>query len=202
MKPLTTLACLAYPFVVYFGLQHGSPRALAALLAAVVMARLALRPRPLSWALLSPVAVAGALVLSVIGAAALLDDGRFFRLVPVLVNLGLFVAFARSLARGTPIIEALARLRRGALPPDVITYCRRLTVLWCLFFVANAALIAWLSVVASLQVWTVYTGLLAYLLVGVLMTAEAVFRAWRFRRYDDGLATLVLRRVFPPPPAR
>ena len=202
MKPLTTLACLAYPFVVYFGLQHGSPRALAALLAAVVMARLALRPRPLSWALLSPVAVAGALVLSVIGVAALLDDGRFFRLVPVLVNLGLFVAFARSLARGTPIIEALARLRRGALPPDVITYCRRLTVLWCLFFVANAALIAWLSVVASLQVWTVYTGLLAYLLVGVLMTAEAVFRAWRFRRYDDGLATLVLRRVFPPPPAR
>jgi uncharacterized membrane protein len=201
VKALATVAGVAYPFVVYLGLQLGSPRALAALLAAVVMARLALHPRQLSWALLSPFAVAGALVLGVIGAAALLDDARFFRLVPVLVNLGLFVAFARSLARGTPIVEAVARLHRGALPPEAVSYCRRLTVLWSVFFVANAAFITFLSVAASLEVWTLYTGLLSYLVVGLLMAAEAVFRAWRYRRYDDGLAALVLRRVFPPPPA-
>jgi len=56
-------------------------------------------------------------------------------------------------------------------------------------------------VAASLAAWTLYTGFLGYLVIGLLLAGEHVYRAWRFRRYDDGVADLLLRRIFPPRPA-
>jgi len=51
-------------------------------------------------------------------------------------------------------------------------------------------------------VWTLYTGLLAYLLVGAVFAGELTYRAWRFRRYDGDVTDVFLRRLFPPRPAR
>jgi hypothetical protein len=44
----------------------------------------------------------------------------------------------------------------------------------------------------------VYTGIVAYVLAGALFTVEVVYRAWRFRHYEDGPTDAVLRRIFPP----
>jgi uncharacterized membrane protein len=201
LRGLETVASLVYPFVVYLGLQMVSTRTLAAILAVLVVARSARRLRRASWTVLAPIAGAGAVVLTVVALAAVFDDGRFFTLVPVVVNLGLLVAFARSLGRGPSLVESLARLRYRTLPVGAEAYCRRVTALWCVFFVANAAFTFWLALRASLAAWTLYTGLLAYVLVGVLFGVEHVYRAWRYRHYEDGLADLVLRRIFPPRPA-
>jgi uncharacterized membrane protein len=201
LRGLEAAASLVYPFVVYLGLQMVSPRALAAILAVLVVARSARRLRQASWTLLAPVVSAAALVLAVVTPAALFDDGRFLTLVPVVVNLGLFVAFARSLVRGPSLVESLARLRYRTLPAEAEAYCRRVTALWCVFFVLNAAFTGWLALRASLAAWTLYTGLVAYVVIGVLFGLEHVYRAWRYRHYEGGLADLVLRRIFPPRPA-
>jgi uncharacterized membrane protein len=191
LRGLEAAASLVYPFVVYLGLQLVSPRTLAAILAVLVVARSARRLRQASWRLLEPIAGAAALVLAVVTLAALFDDGRVFTLVPVAVNLGLFVAFARS----------LVRLRHRTLPAGGEAYCRRVTALWSVFFVLNAAIAGWLALRASLAAWTLYTGLVSYVVIGVLLGLEQVYRAWRYRHYEDGLADLVLRRIFPPRPA-
>jgi uncharacterized membrane protein len=198
LRGLEAAASLVYPFVVYLGLQMVSPRTLAAILAVLVVARSARRLRQASWTLLAPVVSAAALVLAVVTLAALFDDGRFFTLVPVVVNLGLFAAFARSLVRGPSLVESLARLRYRTLPAEAEAYCRRVTAVWCVFFVLNAAFTLWLALRASLAAWTLYTGLVAYVVIGVLFGLELVYRAWRYRHYEDGLADLVLRRIFPP----
>jgi uncharacterized membrane protein len=201
LRGLEAAASLVYPFVVYLGLQLVSPRTLAAILAVLVVARSARRLRQASWRLLEPIAGAAALVLAVVTLAALFDDGRVFTLVPVAVNLGLFVAFARSLVRGPSLVESLARLRHRTLPAGGEAYCRRVTALWSVFFVLNAAIAGWLALRASLAAWTLYTGLVSYVVIGVLLGLEQVYRAWRYRHYEDGLADLVLRRIFPPRPA-
>jgi uncharacterized membrane protein len=43
----------------------------------------------------------------------------------------------------------------------------------------NAAFIAWLAFYGSLVSWTIYTGLLAYLLAGGLFLAELLYRQHR-----------------------
>ncbi len=63
---------------------------------------------------------------------------------------------------------------------------------------ANAGVSLWLALYATLAQWTVYTGVVAYLLAGTLFTIEIAYRAWRFRDHRDGLADQVLRRIFPP----
>ena len=85
--------------------------------------------------LLVPLAAAGLPALL----AALLEDPLLLLFVPVLVNLGLLVAFARSLWRGPPVIESLARLQVGDLSDAEVRYCRSVTGIWCVFFVANAS---------------------------------------------------------------
>jgi uncharacterized membrane protein len=100
------------------------------------------------------------------------------------------------------MVETLARRRFGHVPPEHAGYCRRVTEVWCAFFAANGAVIGWLALRASLDAWAVYTGLVAYLLMGTLFAAETTYRAWRFRRYEGDVTDMIFRRVFPPKPTR
>ena len=151
---------------------------------------------------MSPLIVPIVLVGGIVGIAMALDDGRVFLFVPVLINLALFVSFARTLVSGPSMIETLARRRFGQVPPEHLPYCRRVTEVWCAFFVVNGAVILGLALRAPIEYWTLYTGVVAYVVVGLLFTAEMTYRAWRFRRYEGDVTDVVFRRLFPPKPAR
>jgi uncharacterized membrane protein len=69
---------------------------------------------------------------------------------------------------------------------------------WCVFFVLNSGVILWLALRGPLEHWVLYTGLVAYLLMGALFTAEMTYRAWRFRRYQGEVTDVFFRRLFPP----
>ena len=162
-------ATLAYPLAVYFGLRHLPPLALAAALAAVVGLRLLL-DRQRHW---RPVGV----VLLVFCALAIWrDDVVTLRLYPVLVNLAMLVLFAASLYRPPSLIERLARLREPDLPPEGVRYTRRVTQIWCLVFVVNGGAALYTALFASLATWTLYNGLIAYLLMGTLFAVELLCR--------------------------
>jgi uncharacterized membrane protein len=62
------------------------------------------------------------------------------------------------------------------LPPGATAYLRGVTQIWFGFLLANAAIASALGLWGSLQQWTLWTGLVSYLLMGALFLGEL---AWR-----------------------
>lgn len=195
---LVLLAVPAYPLLVYGGLRVLTPRVLALALGAAFVLRETLQARQRPSPLLAPLVI----VVAICAAAALFDDGRVFLYVPALINGVLLLSFARTLVAPPSMGERLARRRRPELSADDVAYCRQVTRVWCVFFVANGAFSAWLAARGALTTWTVYNGLVSYVLVGALFVGEMVYRAWHFRRFEGDVTDVFLRKVFPPKPAR
>lgn len=170
------LAGLAYPFAVYFGIEHLSPRVFALLLGGLWLARaLSVRKRPGGrW--MTGAALAFCLLLALANTPALL------RWYPVLISLLMLGLFGLSLVYGPPLVERLARLREPELPEVAVRYTRQVTKVWALFFLCNGLLAAALTLWAPLSWWTLYNGLIAYALMGLLFAGEWLLRQ-RVRRH-------------------
>ncbi|MPM92043.1 hypothetical protein SDC9_139177 [bioreactor metagenome] len=141
------------------------PQWLAVLLMVLAVAR-ALTARQRFWW----VAAFGAAVLA--AAAWLSQDALMVKLYPVWVNIVMLAVFGFSLIRPPSVVERLARLREPDLPPSGVRYTRRVTQVWCVFFVLNGAAAAVTALFCSDAVWALYNGLLAYVLMGCLMGIE------------------------------
>jgi len=167
---LLVMAGLLYPFAVYFGMEHLSPRLFAALLGGLWLARaISQRGQPGSrW--MAGAALAFCALLGLAGEPALL------RWYPVLLNLMLLALFGLSLKFGPPLVERLARLQEPELPEHAVRYTRQVTVVWTGFFLANGLVVTVLTLWAPLGWWTLYTGLIAYALMGLLFAAEWLIR--------------------------
>ena len=198
MRVVIAVVGLAYPLLIYAGLALVGPRMLAAVAAVVLLAHAASGWRRWRRDDLARAAVPVLLVAVVLAVAAAIDDGRIFLFVPALVNGAMLIAFARTLVRGPSIVETFARLRHPELLPGRAPYLRAVTAVWCGFFAVNIAVSLVLAVHGSLATWTLYNGLIAYLIVGLLLGAERVYRYWRFRGSYGDLLDPVLRRVLPP----
>ena len=198
MRVIIAVVGLAYPLLIYAGLVLLGPRTLAAVAAVVLLAHAASGWRRWRRDDLARAAVPVLLVAVVLAVAAAIDDGRIFLFVPALVNGAMLIAFARTLVRGPSIVETFARLRHPELLPGRAPYLRAVTAVWCGFFAVNIAVSLVLAVHGSLATWTLYNGLIAYLIVGLLLGAERVYRYWRFRGSYGDLLDPVLRRVLPP----
>ncbi len=166
---LVSLVMLAYPALVYFGLERFEPRVLALLLAAVAAVR-ALVTRERMWA----VAAAGGVALAAV--AAMLNDATALKLYPVVVNATLLALFGISLLHPPSMVERVARLREPELPPAAVAYTRRVTQVWCVFFVVNGTIAFATALWATAAQWALYNGLVAYLLMGLLFVVEWLVR--------------------------
>ena len=167
--PLLVLATLAYPFAVYFGFGRVSPLWLALLLLALMAAR-AWVARDAVWLF----AGIGSALLAL--ASAVGNSWLPLKLYPVLVSLVLLAVFGVSLWRGPTVVERIARITEGKLSPAVVAYARKVTLVWCAFFIANGALALATALWASTDIWALYNGLLAYLLMGCLFGGEWLVR--------------------------
>ena len=172
---LLVVAGLLYPFAVYYGMEHLSPRLFAALLGGLWLARVLTQRNKPGGLWMAGVALAFCVLLGLAGEPALL------RWYPVLLNLMLLALFGLSLKFGPPVVERLARLREPELPEHAVRYTRKVTLVWASFFLANALLISALTLWAPLSWWMLYTGLIAYALMGLLFAAEWLIRQ-RVRR--------------------
>jgi uncharacterized membrane protein len=182
MRGLRALLLVGYPLLVFAALHVVGPRWVALGIAAVLGARALLFARGPSREgaprLLGPALLGAGLLL----ATFLLGDARALFLVPAIVNAVLLYAFGRTLFGGETLVESIARRQHPELSPERVRHCRSVTIVWCAFFVANGAISLWLALAGDPQLWALYTGGIAYLLMGLLFAGEFVVRAWRFPR--------------------
>lgn len=167
---------VAYPLAIYVALQWFEPRFIALALAAIVVVQQRERAGRMLEGL-APAAWAGAAILLILAAAVwLANDERVLRLWPVGMNVSLLLVFGGSLLRPPPMIERMARLIHPDLPQDGVRYTRRVTQVWCAFFVLNGAIAAYTAFATSRETWVLYNGLIAYVLVGALFCGEWLVR--------------------------
>jgi putative intracellular septation protein A len=59
-----------------------------------------------------------------------------------------------------------------------VAYTRRVTQIWCGFFILNGSLASLFVLLEQYRWWAVYTGIIAYILMGILMGGEFAYRKW------------------------
>lgn len=201
MRWLGGVLALAYPLWVFAGLRWLDARWVVLGLIGLVALRALTRRREAAPLAAAPLMLPG-LIVGVVALGTLwLDDPQLLLLVPALVSAGLLLAFGQSLWSGPTVIESIARMRVPDLPDAQIRYCRGVTVVWCAFFLVNGGVALWLALAGDVRRWATYTGLISYVLMGALFSAEFLVRSWRFGRYSGTLVEPVLRRLFPRGPA-
>ena len=169
LTALLWLCTLLYPLAIYFGLARFEPRSLALLLLGLAVLRL--------WVTRERVWVAAAAGAGVLVALTMIGNHKLpLKLYPVVVNAVMLSLFALSLRYPPTVIERLARLQHPQLPPSGVAYTRRVTQVWCGFFVFNGSLALITALYASDATWALYNGLLAYLLMGLLFAGEWLLR--------------------------
>lgn len=167
---------MVYPFWVYFAVSKGW------FLGAMVpiMLGLALKWRQSTTTL--PQRRFLLLTLLVFFAAAMLNQvDQALLFYPVWVNVGMLWLFASSLWFPPTVVERIATLMEGPLPESGRRYTRHVTQVWCVFFIGNGTMAAWLAWLGNWQWWTWYNGAISYFLMGTLMGVEFLVRQ-RVRR--------------------
>ncbi len=198
MSRILGLASLLYPLLVSCGLLRFEPRIVAALVVLLwVLRAWASRHGASQFPRWVGLSLAGsALVLAT--AAALLNDELYLKLVPAVISACVLGIALISLRGEQSIVEWLARMQVDALSKEEVRYCRKVTWIWATFLGLNAGWIARLALVGTTEAWATYTGLIFYVLAGVLFGIEFVYRHYRFRRYLGAPTDRILRHWFPP----
>ncbi len=163
---------IALPLLLLFGLEVIPVRLLAGVFLAIAALRLALQPRQG----LTPPWLLPTLLLLLALLVLWSGNADWFRYYPVAINAVLLTVFSLSLYTGPSLVERLARLREPDLPPAAIAYTRRVTQVWCVFFLINGAVALYTALYSTLATWAWYNGGLAYALMMALFGAEWLVR--------------------------
>jgi uncharacterized membrane protein len=181
-------ALLLYPLAVYWGLTRAGQTPLLLglllifslrLLPGLLKGRARLGPLP-EWLWLGRLLACIGLGLTLL--SALFNARHWLLYYPLAVSLALLCLFGWSLTRPMSLVERLARLQDPRLPDVAIGYTRRVTQVWCGFFVVNGALAAFTIWHGDLALWSLYNGLISYALMGALMAGEYLVRRRLMKR--------------------
>lgn len=188
LRSLTTLiiaiVILLYPFVIFFGIQFLSVQGLSLIILCLFGLRAifnhkndhSIMPKYALFTL-SGIGIA----ISLLGMLSL--NIIFIKLYPVAMNLAFLSIFIASLfAKENIIYQFAKKTSRKPLPNFVSAYTRKVTIAWCIFFLLNALFSCYSALFSSLHVWTIYNGLISYILIGAFFACEFVVRIFVKRK--------------------
>ncbi|MDE8555447.1 hypothetical protein [Pantoea vagans] len=180
LRLFNLLTLLAWPLLVWLALTQPHWQGLFWLLALLFSLRwLQLRRQQNAMgAVMGWLALLGALLCV---SSQLLRAQHLLLWYPVAVNLTMLLVFAASLRSAMPLAERIARLREPELPAAAVSYTRRVTQVWCLFFIGNGSMALLTCLNGDLRLWTLWNGGISYLLIAALMGTEWLIRQ-RVRR--------------------
>ena len=166
------IALVIYPLYVWWAVSHLHPAIALLPLAALALVKSFSRGsnKASRWFF------AGTCTLLIV--AALFGQAeRAMLYYPVWMNVGMLLLFAASLWFPPTSVERFARMMEGELDQHAIGYTRKVTQVWCVFFIFNGAMAAFTAWYGDWDLWLLYNGAIAYGLMGLLMLVE-----WQVRR--------------------
>lgn len=156
---------ILYPFAVFFALKrHVTVRALALLLLGI--AGISFCRHKNIWLFIFILLLGTGLVI--------FNDDIFLKLYPVLMNACMCLMFALSL-RGVPLIERVAKKIGYNLDESQREYTRRVTYAWAIFMFC-LAVVSFVTVFLSDEVWVLFNGLISYVLIAIMIVVEFIIR--------------------------
>ncbi|PHM39828.1 DNA gyrase subunit B [Xenorhabdus mauleonii] len=179
LRIANTVMLIAWPFLVWAMVTYGHFHAVLTVIILFFVVRLlinkhhARNQQDTGWNSGWILSIAGI----TLGLASLfLRNHHLLMYYPVVVNVVLLMIFAGSLRYGPPIIERVARLKEPDLPPEGVAYTRKVTYIWCLFFMFNGSVALGTCLYNDMNLWTVWNGMVSYLLIGLLISIEWLVR--------------------------
>ena len=173
---LVLLSLAAYPFLVYYGRERiGVLWMTVGLLLLWGVKSLLSRQR---WQQIVALALLVCVVLF-----RFTDMSGFLYFYPVVINLVLLAVFAGSLFTRMTVVERIARSQEPDLPESAVSYTRNVTKIWSVFFVLNGSTIYLLWQAGFLHAWSLYTGFISYVLMGLLFAGEWIYRRHYKRKH-------------------
>ncbi len=193
---IAVVVVFGYPMLVGEALQRWEPRTIA--LAALALTAVTTAGR-MAFARLSflgfLIQYAAGIVLLL--AVAVSNDRLGLLLVPALVNLYLALGTGWTLTTDQSLVERVATWIQPHIPDFTRPYCRKVTLLWTLFFAANVAGIAALALAGSEDWWRLYTAQLYFGVIVIFTAIEFVVRKIFFRNYGSGRVDRAFAAIFP-----
>jgi uncharacterized membrane protein len=172
---VTNILFVGYPFIIYLSLRYNWVNLAIFYLAISFILRLITLPKlfpNMRW-IAKLVACVGLCLVLISWLCAKYQMLLFY---PVLVNVIFFIVFSYSLYQPQTIIEKFARLKHQNLPENAIWYTRKVTWCWCCFFIFNGTIALITCLLNNTYWWTIYNGLISYILIGAFMGGEWLIR--------------------------
>ncbi|WP_300321065.1 hypothetical protein [Idiomarina sp.] len=172
LRTLISIVLIAYPLLVWWLAQQGLTDGLLLILLAVLVSQVAIQgiKNPRSW-------VSAAVLIVVAITFLFTDQLTSVLLYPVWMNAAMLIVFLLSLRFKPAVITRLARLMEGELSEKAVAYTEKVTWVWVGFFLVNGAVSLATVLYDDMDIWTLYNGFIAYVLMGLLFIIE-----WSVRR--------------------
>lgn len=176
------MAGLLWPFIIFAALKSGRQDLILPAVALLMLLRALICLKKDGLSNKSPlIGSIAAILLCALSLA--LDSATLLFYYPLIVTLSFLGVFFSSLFREETVVARLAALTKKApLTPEEISYTRKVTQAWCLFFVVNGSICFYTIQKGSLELWTLYNGLISYILMGLMFCGEFVIRKMAISR--------------------
>ena len=165
---------LLYPFIIYFMDSQFPTSYVATGLAAILLLRSIIQHRHQGTS-----HVFMSLIVAVIMLCLTFHDGRIaVYAYPIMMSLSFAFLLGWSLLYPPSLIERFARILEPDLNADGVAYTRKVTIVWLGFSLLNAAISSVTALMRNPEIWLLYNGCISYILIGLLMGGEYLFRGY------------------------
>lgn len=165
LKGMLLILSVLYPFCVFLALLHGVSLRWMALFLLVLVLSAFLRSQQKIILCIGSVLVVFLLFF---------NNEIFLKLYPVCMNTLICTSFWLSL-RDKPLITVFAEKMGQQMTPVVSCYTRKATIAWGIFMALNT-FISLITLFMPMWFWTLYNGLIAYFLIGLMFGGEYLIR--------------------------
>lgn len=165
---------LAYPFIVYFLGNELQTSHIVFGLISLFFLRSAFQYRQQGVSQIFMALVLAAIMVGLF----FVDDQLAIYAYPVLMSLSFACVLGWTLIYPPSLIERFARILEPDLDSRGIAYTRKVTVVWLGFSLLNASLSIATVILNDVKIWLLYNGLISYVLIGLLMGCEFLFRGY------------------------
>ena len=99
------------------------------------------------------------------------ENVLFLKIYPVIMNFFVTMTFILSLKKQQPIIEQFALKMGYSMDEQGRKYAKKSTIVWSIFLFCNFTA-SFVTLFLPLRVWTLYNGLISYILIGIAFIVE------------------------------